>query len=137
MSGDTIIVQDQTSIVTVIESTSQVDVSTPGPQGVQGPTILPLPFYIPGGIPPGVRIPCFISPLAGTLSAMRGVCASGSGATYRMVLNGTALTTSAPTGTSVVQTTLSIAIAVGDQLQLEVVSAGTGHDLSVTGVITV
>jgi hypothetical protein len=95
---------------------------------------VPIAFHVSGTVTTGVKKPKFICPVAGTIDSMRGVCDSGASATYRVKKNGsTNGTTSASTGTSVVTTSsLGISVSAGDYIQIEVVAAGTGVDLSVT-----
>ena len=102
---------------------------------------IPIAFHLQGSLTTGVKTPEFISPVAGTVSPMRGRCSAGSGVTYRLVKNGASnMNTSSSTGTSVVSTTLNTnnTVAAGDRVQLEVVNAGTGGtDLSVTAALVV
>ena len=97
---------------------------------------MPISFHISGALTAGVQLPRFISPVACTLSTARAYAGGGSGVTYRLVKNGsTNGNTSATVGSAVVTTSLSTvtSLAVGDTLQVEIVSAGTsGADLSVT-----
>jgi len=97
---------------------------------------MPISFHIAGTLTTGVKAPRFISPVACTLSTARAFANAGSAVTYRLVLNGsTNSNTSASVGQAVVATSLTgvTALAVGDILQVEIVSAGTsGADLSVT-----
>jgi hypothetical protein len=95
----------------------------------------PIAFHLPGAQTTGTKTPEFLCPWAGTITMMRGRASAGSsGATYRPVLNGSvAGTTAAATLTTVVATSQSVSVAVGDRVALNVVSAGTGAtDLSVT-----
>lgn len=102
---------------------------------------VPIAFHIGGTLTTGVKTPEFISPVAGTITPMRGRCSAGSGVTYRLVKNGSSnMDTSSSTGTTVVSTTLSTnnTVSAGDRVQIEVVSAGTGGtDLSVTAAMLV
>jgi hypothetical protein len=102
---------------------------------------LPISFHLPGAQTTGVKTPEFISPVAGTITPMRGRCSAGSAVTYRLVKNGASnMDTSAGTGTSVVSTTLSTnnTVAAGDRIQLEVVNAGSGGtNLSVTAALLI
>lgn len=100
---------------------------------------VPVSFHIAGTLTTGVKIPKFICPVAGTIDSMRGICGSGANATYRVKVNGsTNGTTSAVTTTSVVTTSsLAVSVSAGDYVQIEVVAAGTGVDLSVTAAIVV
>lgn len=97
---------------------------------------MPIPFHISGTLSTGVKFPRFIAPVACTLVNSRAYAGGGSGVTYRLVKNGaTAGNTSATVGAAVVTTALSTvtSLAVGDTLQVEIVSAGTsGAELSVT-----
>ena len=97
---------------------------------------MPISFHIAGTLAAGVKQPRFISPVACTLVNARAYAGGGSGVTYRLVKNGsTNGNTSATVGAAVVTTSLSTvtSLAVGDILQVEIVSAGTsGADLSVT-----
>jgi hypothetical protein len=97
---------------------------------------MPIPFHISGSLSTGVKFPRFISPIACTLVNSRAYAGGGSGVTYRLVKNGaTTGNTSATVGAAVVTTSLSTvtSLAVGDTLQVEIVSAGTsGAELSVT-----
>jgi hypothetical protein len=97
---------------------------------------MPISFHIAGTLSAGVKQPRFISPIACTLVNARAYAGGGSGVTYRLVKNGsTNSNTSGTVGNSVVTTSLSTvtSLAVGDTLQVEIVSAGTsGADLSVT-----
>jgi hypothetical protein len=97
---------------------------------------MPISFHIAGTLATGVKQPRFISPVACTLVNARAYAGGGSGVTYRLVKNGsTNGNTSATVGAAVVTTSLSTvtSLAVGDILQIEIVSAGTsGADLSVT-----
>ncbi len=97
---------------------------------------MPISFHIAGTLTAGVKQPRFISPVACTLVNARAYAGGGSGVTYRLVKNGsTNGNTSATVGNAVVTTALSTvtSLAVGDILQVEIVSAGTsGADLSVT-----
>jgi len=97
---------------------------------------MPIPFHIAGTLSTGVKFPRFISPVACTLVNARAYAGGGSGVTYRLVKNGaTTGNTSATVGAAVVTTSLATvtSLAVGDTLQIEIVSAGTsGADLSVT-----
>ena len=97
---------------------------------------MPISFHIAGTLATGVKQPRFISPIACTLVNARAYAGGGSGVTYRLVKNGsTNGNTSASVGGAVVTTSLSTvtSLAVGDTLQVEIVSAGTsGADLSVT-----
>ncbi|CAB4174904.1 hypothetical protein UFOVP1131_76 [uncultured Caudovirales phage] len=97
---------------------------------------MPISFHIAGTLTTGVKQPRFISPVACTLVNARAYAGGGSGVTYRLVKNGsTNGNTSATVGAAVVTTSLSTvtSLAVGDILQIEIVSAGTsGADLSVT-----
>ncbi len=97
---------------------------------------MPISFHIAGALATGVKAPRFISPVACTLSTARAFANAGSGVTYRLVLNAsTNSNTSASIGQAVVATSLTgvTSLAVGDVLQVEIVSAGTsGADLSVT-----
>jgi hypothetical protein len=97
---------------------------------------MPIAFHISGSLSTGVKFPRFISPVACTLVNSRAYAGGGSGVTYRLVKNGaTAGNTSATVGAAVVTTALSTvtSLAVGDTLQVEIVSAGTsGAELSVT-----
>ena len=97
---------------------------------------MPISFHIAGTLSTGVKSPRFISPVACTLSIARAYANAGSDVTYRLVLNGsTNSNTSGNVAQSVVSTTLTTvtSLAVGDVLQVEIVSAGTsGADLSVT-----
>lgn len=97
---------------------------------------MPIPFHIAGSLSTGVKFPRFISPVACTLVNARAYAGGGSGVTYRLVKNGaTTGNTSATVGAAVVTTALTTvtSLAVGDTLQIEIVSAGTsGADLSVT-----
>lgn len=126
-----------TDNVIVNETDNKVVVSEPGPQGSQGPSTMPVPFFLPLAATAGVKLPTYIVPVAGTLSAMRGRAETGSGVTYRFVVNGTPAATSAATDQTVVTTNLNVPIAVGDRLQVEIVNPGTASDVSITGVITV
>lgn len=97
---------------------------------------MPISFHIAGTLAAGVKQPRFISPIACTLVNARAYAGGGSGVTYRLVKNGsTNGNTSASVGAAVVTTSLSTvtSLAIGDVLQIEIVSAGTsGADLSVT-----
>jgi len=97
---------------------------------------MPISFHISGTLTAGVKQPRFISPIACTLVNARAYAGGGSGVTYRLVKNGsTNGNTSATVGAAVVTTSLSTvtSLAIGDILQVEIVSAGTsGADLSVT-----
>jgi len=97
---------------------------------------MPISFHISGTLATGVKQPRFISPIACTLVNARAYAGGGSGVTYRLVKNGsTNGNTSATVGAAVVTTSLSTvtSLAIGDVLQVEIVSAGTsGADLSVT-----
>lgn len=97
---------------------------------------MPISFHIAGTLAAGVKQPRFISPIACTLVNARAYAGGGSGVTYRLVKNGsTSGNTSATVGAAVVTTSLSTvtSLAIGDVLQIEIVSAGTsGADLSVT-----
>ena len=97
---------------------------------------MPISFHIAGTLATGVKQPRFISPIACTLVNARAYAGGGSGVTYRLVKNGsTNGNTSATVGAAVVTTSLSTvtSLAIGDVLQVEIVSAGTsGADLSVT-----
>ena len=97
---------------------------------------MPISFHIAGALTTGVKAPRFISPVACTLSTARAFANAGSDVTYRLVLNATTNSnTSANVGQAVVATSLTgvTSLAVGDVLQVEIVSAGTsGADLSVT-----
>lgn len=97
---------------------------------------MPISFHIAGTLTAGVKAPRFISPVACTLSTARAFANAGSAVTYRLVLNAsTNSNTSAGVGQAVVATSLTgvTSLAVGDVLQVEIVSAGTsGADLSVT-----
>jgi hypothetical protein len=97
---------------------------------------MPISFHIAGTLSAGVKQPRFISPVACTLVNARAYAGGGSAVTYRLVKNGaTNGNTSASVGAAVVTTSLSTvtSLAVGDTLQIEIVSAGTsGADLSVT-----
>jgi len=97
---------------------------------------MPISFHIAGALTTGVKAPRFISPVACTLSTARAFANAGSDVTYRIVLNATTNSnTSANVGQAVVATSLTgvTSLAVGDVLQVEIVSAGTsGADLSVT-----
>ena len=97
---------------------------------------MPISFHIAGTLATGVKQPRFISPIACTLVNARAYAGGGSGVTYRLVKNGsTNGNTSASVGAAVVTTSLSTvtSLAIGDVLQIEIVSAGTsGADLSVT-----
>lgn len=97
---------------------------------------MPISFHIAGTLTAGVKQPRFISPIACTLVNARAYAGGGSGVTYRLVKNGsTNGNTSGTVGNAVVTTALSTvtSLAVGDTLQIEIVSAGTsGADLSVT-----
>jgi hypothetical protein len=97
---------------------------------------MPISFHIAGALTTGVKAPRFISPVACTLSTARAFANAGSDVTYRIVLNAsTNSNTSASVGQAVVATSLTgvTSLAVGDVLQVEIVSAGTsGADLSVT-----
>lgn len=97
---------------------------------------MPISFHIAGTLSAGVKQPRFISPVACTLVNARAYAGGGSGVTYRLVKNGsTNGNTSGTVGNAVVTTALTTvtSLAVGDILQLEIVSAGTsGADLSVT-----
>ena len=97
---------------------------------------MPISFHIAGTLAAGVKQPRFISPIACTLVNARAYAGGGSGVTYRLVKNGsTNGNTSATVGAAVVTTSLSTvtSLAIGDVLQIEIVSAGTsGADLSVT-----
>jgi hypothetical protein len=97
---------------------------------------MPISFHIAGTLSAGVKQPRFISPVACTLVNARAYAGGGSGVTYRIVKNGsTNSNTSATVGAAVVTTALTTvtSLAVGDTLQVEIVSAGTsGADLSVT-----
>jgi hypothetical protein len=97
---------------------------------------MPISFHIAGALTTGVKAPRFISPVACTLSTARAFANAGSDVTYRIVLNAsTNSNTSASVGQAVAATSLTgvTSLAVGDVLQIEIVSAGTsGADLSVT-----
>jgi hypothetical protein len=97
---------------------------------------MPISFHIAGTLTAGVKQPRFISPVACTLVNARAYAGGGSGVTYRLVKNGsTNSNTSGTVGAAVVTTALTTvtSLAVGDTLQVEIVSAGTsGADLSVT-----
>lgn len=97
---------------------------------------MPISFHIAGTLSTGVKQPRFISPVACTLVNARAYAGGGSGVTYRLVKNGTTNgNTSGTVGNSVVTTALTTvtSLAIGDILQVEIVSAGTsGADLSVT-----
>jgi hypothetical protein len=97
---------------------------------------MPISFHISGTLATGVKQPRFISPIACTLVSAQAYAGGGSGVTYRLVKNGsTNGNTSASVGGAVVTTSLSTvtSLAIGDVLQVEIVSAGTsGADLSVT-----
>lgn len=100
---------------------------------------MPIAFHLAGSLSTGVKFPRFISPVACTLVNARAYAGGGSGVTYRLVKNsgGTVTNgnTSGTVGASVVATTLTTvtSLAVGDTLQVEIISAGTsGADLSVT-----
>lgn len=80
-----------------------------------------------------------MTPVACTLVNARAYAGGGSGVTYRLVKVSSGVTTtsntSATVGNAVVTTALTTvtSLAVGDTLQVEIVSAGTsGADLSVT-----
>lgn len=100
---------------------------------------LPISFHIAGTLSTGVKQPRFMTPVACTLVNARAYAGGGSGVTYRLVKVSSGVTTtsntSATVGNAVVTTALTTvtSLAVGDTLQVEIVSAGTsGADLSVT-----
>ena len=97
---------------------------------------MPISFHIAGTLAAGVKAPRFIAPVAMTLITARAYANAGSAVTYRLVKNGsTNSNTSASVGQAVVSTSLSTvtSLAIGDTLQVEIVSAGSsGADLSVT-----
>jgi hypothetical protein len=100
---------------------------------------MPIAFHIAGTLSTGVKQPRFMTPIACTLVNSRAYAGGGSGVTYRLVkVSGGSTTTSntsATVGNAVVTTALTTvtSLAVGDTLQVEIVSAGTsGADLSVT-----
>lgn len=100
---------------------------------------MPIAFHVAGTLTAGVKQPRFMTPVACTLINARAYAGGGSGVTYRLVkVSGgvtTTSNTSATVGNAVVTTSLTTvtSLAVGDTLQVEIVSAGTsGADLSVT-----
>lgn len=100
---------------------------------VDDKAVFAIPFHVSGSVTTGSKAPQFIAPFAMTITMMRGVCASGASATYRPTKNGSVTgNTSASTGTTVITTAQSVALAAGDRLGVNVVSAGTGVDLSIT-----
>ena len=101
---------------------------------IHGGYYVPIPFYIAGALSTGVKLPEFIAPVAMTVVSMKGRCNSGSGAVYRPSKNGGTSdgTASAATGTTVITTTQSVSLAAGDRLALNITTASTGSDLSVT-----
>lgn len=89
-------------------------------------------FYVPV-LATGVKAARFVSVGAFDLTVMKGICGAGSGVTYRVVVNGSALATASATGTSVVSTAYTTELAAGDIVQIEVVNIGTSAtDLTVT-----
>lgn len=96
---------------------------------------IPIPFYIDGTISTGIKNPEFIAPVAMTIISMLGRCGTSSvGTVYRPSKNGGSAdgTASSATTTSVVTTAQSLSLAAGDRLALNITTAGTSTNLSVT-----
>jgi hypothetical protein len=94
-------------------------------------------FHIAGAVTTGLKVPKFIAPANITLQAARAVLDSGSGATYRIYVNGAAVTgipASAAVGTSVALNDFSDKdINAGDTVQAYISNAGSAaNDLSIT-----
>jgi hypothetical protein len=125
------------NVLTIVPATTSVagSMSAADKTKIDGLRI-PISFHIAGTLSTGVKQPRFISPVACTLVNARAYAGGGSAVEYRLVKNGaTNGNTSASVGAAVVTTSLSTvtSLAVGDTLQIEIVSAGTsGADLSVT-----
>lgn len=101
---------------------------------VDGKATEAIPFFVSGTLTTGVKTPEFIAPFAMTITAMYARCNSGSGAAVRPSKNGgtTDGTILSSIGTTVLNNSQSIALAAGDRLTVNVTTAGTGADMSVT-----
>lgn len=112
---------------------AEIDV-TPLPEtGVAG-YYIPIPFHITGSQTTGVKLPEFIAPVAMTVTKAYARCNSGSGTAMRPSKNGGSSdgTILSSIGTSSVTNSQSVSLAAGDRLTVNVTTAGTGSDLSVT-----
>lgn len=99
-------------------------------------TAVPIAFHISGILTTGVKIAKYIATTTMTVRAAIAICDSGTGATFRVLVNGAApsgMTTSASVGTSVVTHNFTdFSVNVNDRIQIEVMAAGSGSDLSIT-----
>lgn len=92
-----------------------------------------IPFFLTGTVTTGVKLPEFIAPVAMTVVAMYARANSGSGSAIQPAKNGTGTgTTLSSIGTSAVNNSQSISLSAGDRLGVNVTTAGTGSDISVT-----
>lgn len=101
------------------------------------PVNFTVPFHIANTVTTGLKVPKWIATAPCTLRGARAVLNAGSGATYRIYVNGvapTGMTTSSAVGTtSSLHDFNDVTLAAGDVVQLNVIAAGTGaSDLSVT-----
>ena len=99
-----------------------------------GGVYVPIPFHITGSASTGVKKPVFIAPVSLTVVSMHAVADSGSGTAVRPSKNGGTSDGSilSSIGTSVVTNSQSLSLAAGDRLGVNVTTAGSGSDLSVT-----
>lgn len=113
---------------------AEIDVSSVPEPGIAG-YFLPIPFSVSGSLTTGVKKPVFIAPVAMTIVKMYAICDSGSGAACRPSKNkgtsdGTIL--SSIGNASAASNSQSLSLAAGDRLGVNVTTAGTGVDMSVT-----
>lgn len=101
--------------------------------GVQYRSI-PIPFHLTSTQTTGVKLPEFIAPVAMTVVACYARANSGSGSAVRPSKNGGTGdgTILSSIGTSAVNNAQSVSLAAGDRLGINVTTAGTGSDISVT-----
>jgi hypothetical protein len=92
-----------------------------------------IPFFLTGSATTGFKLPEFIAPVAMSVVACYARANSGSGTALRPSKNGSAAGTILPSiGTTVVNNSQSVTLAAGDRLGVDVTTAGTGSDISVT-----
>lgn len=94
----------------------------------------PIPFHFANTLTTGVKAPSFIAPRNATLLLAQARCASGSGAQFQVYVNGASVTSTSPVvgGTVVMHDFTDVPINAGDYVQIDIIAAGTGADMSVT-----
>lgn len=99
--------------------------------------LFPIPFHFPGAASAGVKTPVFISPWSGTILLSRFVAGTaGASTVFRVRKNGAQITGTPSAFTASVQSVNhNVAVAAGDTIQIEVTTAGTASDLSITVVV--